>query len=126
MGEETERAGQKARPALKGLSHKTKAFASEVYAAVRSGELAQPFSREAAKRACPGRSESTYRNFFNKYRVGNPGGMAELFVRRAWNRFEIIDSTETRPASRERKLDEGEPVNFKPGDKVSLRGRRAY
>jgi len=40
MGEEIERVGQKARPAVKGLSHQTKAFASEVYAAVRSGELA--------------------------------------------------------------------------------------
>jgi hypothetical protein len=69
-----------------------KAFASEVYQAVRSGKLAQPFSAEAVKLACPGWAEGTYRNFFNKHRVGNPTGMTELFVRRASNRFEIIDS----------------------------------
>jgi hypothetical protein len=69
-----------------------KAFASEVYEAVRSGKLAQPFSAEAVKRACPGWAEGTYRNFFNKHRVGNPTGITELFVRRASNRFEIINS----------------------------------
>ena len=92
LGEETEHASQKVRPSSKGLGPGTKAFASEVYAAVRSGNLAQPFSAETVKRACPGRSEATYRNFFNRHRVGNPGGMAEMFVRRAWNRFEIINS----------------------------------
>jgi hypothetical protein len=92
MGEETESAGERARPVSKGLGRRTNAFAAEVYAAVRSGKLAQPFSAEAVKRACPGRSAGTYRNFFNKHRVGNPGGMAELFVRRALNRFEIVDS----------------------------------
>jgi hypothetical protein len=68
------------------------AFAVEVYAAVRSGKLAQPFSAATVKRACPGWAEGTYRNFFNKHRVGNAYGMPELFVRRASNRFEIIDS----------------------------------
>ena len=92
MGEETKRAGGKVRPASKGLGQGAKTFASEVYAAVRSGKLAQPFSAETVKRACPGRSEATYRNFFKRHRVGNPGGMAELFVHRARNRFEIIDS----------------------------------
>jgi hypothetical protein len=92
MGEETDGAGQKAWPASKGLGRRTNAFAAEVYAAVRSGRLAQPFSAETVKRVCPGWSEGTYRNFFNRHRVGNPRGMAELFVRRACNRFEIIDS----------------------------------
>ena len=92
MDEETESAGQKARPVVKGLGRRSSAFASEVYTAVRSGNLAQPFSAETVKRACPGYTEGTYRNFFNRHRIGNPGGMAELFVRRAWNRFEIIDT----------------------------------
>jgi hypothetical protein len=69
-----------------------KAFAAEVYAAVRSGKLAQPFSAKSVKLACPGWAEGTYRNFFNKHRVGNPSGTTELFVRRSSNRFEIIDS----------------------------------
>ena len=92
MGEETKRAGEKVRPASKGLDQGAKTFASEVYAAVSSGKLAQPFSAETVKSACPGRSEATYRNFFKRHRVGNPGGMAELFVHRGSNHFEIIDS----------------------------------
>ena len=92
MFEETESAGQEAGPVFRGLSRRTSAFASEVYAAVRSGKLSQPFCAETVKRACPGYTEGTYRNFFNRHRGGNPGGTAELFVRRAVNRFEIIDS----------------------------------
>ena len=91
LGEETEHASQKVRPSSKGLGPGTKAFASEVYAAVRSGNLAQPFSAETAKLACPGYTDGTYRNFFKRHCVGNPGGMAELFVPRGWNHFEIID-----------------------------------
>jgi hypothetical protein len=92
MSEGTPNAGPKVRPATKGLGHRTNAFAAEVYAAVRSGKLAQPFSIEAAKRACPGYAEGVYRNFFKRHCAGNPSGMAELFVRRAANRFEIIDA----------------------------------
>jgi len=92
LDKETESAGQKARPAHKGLGRRANAFASEVCEAVRSGQLVQPFSAETVKLACPGYADGTYRNFFNRHRVGNPGGMAELFVRRAWNRFEITDS----------------------------------
>ena len=92
MDEETERKNPKPRPVLKGLTRGTSAFASEVYAAVRSGRLAQPFSSETVKRACPGYTDGTYRNFFNRHRVGNPGGMAELYVRRGANRFETVDS----------------------------------
>jgi hypothetical protein len=91
-GEETESPGQKARPVFEDRGRGMKLFESEVYEAVRSGKLAQPFSADSVKRACPGRAEGTYRNFFNKYRVGNPSGTTELFVRRASNRFEIIDS----------------------------------
>ncbi len=93
MSEESQSAARKARPSGKGLGLRTYAFASEVHAAVRSGKLAQPFSAETVKRACPGYAEGTYRNFFNRHRVGNPSGMAELFIRCASHRFEIIDSS---------------------------------
>jgi hypothetical protein len=92
MSEQTQAAAWKARPSGKGLGPRTYGFASEIYAAVRSERLAQPFSIEAAKRACPGYTEGTYRNFFKRHCVGNPSGMAALFVRRAGNRFEIIDT----------------------------------
>jgi hypothetical protein len=69
-----------------------KAFATEVYASVRAGKLAEPFSSEAAKGACPGWADATYRNFFSKHRVGNPSGTTELFVQVAPNQFKIINS----------------------------------
>jgi hypothetical protein len=46
----------------------------------------------SVKRSYPVCSEATYRNFFNKYRIGNPREMAEPIVRRAANRFEILYS----------------------------------
>jgi hypothetical protein len=57
-----------------------KAFATEIYAAVHSGKLKQPFSAETAKRACPGWADRTYKNFFSKHCVGNPSRTTELFV----------------------------------------------
>jgi len=36
--------------------------------------------------------DGTHRNFFKRHCVGNQGGMAELFVHRGSNHFEIIDS----------------------------------
>lgn len=91
MDEKTESAGQTSRPGLKGLGRWVKTVASEVYAAVRSGKLAQPFSAETVNRASPGHTDGTYRNFLKRYCVGNPGGMAELFVHSGLNRFEITD-----------------------------------
>jgi len=66
-----------------------KAFASEIYAAVRGGRLKEPFTADTARRACPGWADATYRVFFNKHRVGNPGGTTELFVRVAPGRFKL-------------------------------------
>lgn len=69
-----------------------RAFASEIYAAVRSGKLSQPFTAKSAKLGCPGWADGTYKVFFNKHRVGNPSGTTELFVRVAPGRFRIINS----------------------------------
>lgn len=57
-----------------------KEFASEIYAAVRSGKLAQPFNAAMVKRACPRWAEGTYHTFLGKHSVGN-GHTTELFVR---------------------------------------------
>ena len=57
-----------------------KEFASEVYAAVDSGRLTEPFTAEMVKKACPGWANKTYHTFFGKHRVGN-GQETELFVR---------------------------------------------
>jgi hypothetical protein len=57
-----------------------KAFASEIYAAVDSGKLTQPFDAKMAKKACPGWANKTHHNFFGKHTVGN-GKETELFVR---------------------------------------------
>jgi hypothetical protein len=68
-------------------------FANQIYAAVRAGRLAEPFTAEMAKRACPGWADRTYRNFFNKHRVGNPSGTTELFVRVAPGQFRLANSS---------------------------------
>lgn len=56
-----------------------KDFASEIYAAVRKGQLKEPFGPADVKRACPGWAERTYSVFLPKHRVGNPSGTTELF-----------------------------------------------
>ena len=55
-------------------------FASEIYAAVHSGKLAEPFSAAMVKRACPGWADATYHVFLGKHAVGN-GATTELFER---------------------------------------------
>jgi hypothetical protein len=69
-----------------------KAFASEIYAAVKAGRLKQPFTAETAKRACPGWADRTYSNFFSKHRVGNPSGATELFISVAPGQFRLNSS----------------------------------
>jgi hypothetical protein len=57
-----------------------KKFASEIYAAVHSSRLAEPFNAAMVKCACPGWAERTYRAFLSKHAVGN-GATTELFKR---------------------------------------------
>ena len=63
-------------------------FASEIYAAVRSGKLREPFSPAAVKRACPGWADKTYHVFLSKHAVGN-GTTTELFIRVARGRYKL-------------------------------------
>jgi hypothetical protein len=69
-----------------------KALASQIYEAVRSGKLAEPLTPETVKRACPGWSDTTYKVFMNKHRVGNTGGQTELFVRIGPGQFKLRNS----------------------------------
>jgi hypothetical protein len=57
-----------------------KHFFSEIYAAVKSGKLKQPFNAAMLKQACPGRAAKSYSVFIGKHAVGN-GKITELFVR---------------------------------------------
>jgi hypothetical protein len=57
-----------------------KQFGSEIYAAVESGKLRQPFDAAMLKQACPGWAPKTYLVFPAKHAVGN-GKTTELFVR---------------------------------------------
>jgi hypothetical protein len=57
-----------------------KKFASQIYAAVQSGRLAEPFNAEMVKLACPGWAEKTYHVFLGKHAVGNRA-TTELFER---------------------------------------------
>jgi hypothetical protein len=52
---------------------------SAIVAAVRSGQLVEPFNQADFRRACPGFGEGTYQAFLHKHRLGNPGGSTELF-----------------------------------------------
>ncbi len=56
-------------------------FASQIYAAVRSRRLKEPFGPDDVRRACPGWAVATYTVFLSKHRVGNPGKTTELFER---------------------------------------------
>ncbi len=58
-----------------------KAFATEIFEAVRCGRLSEPFDANAVKRACPGWANRTYHVFLGKHAVGNPGHNTELFAR---------------------------------------------
>lgn len=57
-----------------------KAFATEIYNAVKASRLSQPFNASMVKKACPGWADKTYHTFLGKHSVGN-GKETELFVR---------------------------------------------
>jgi hypothetical protein len=65
-----------------------KVFGSEIFAAVRTGKLAQPFDAIAVRRACPGWAERTYHTFLAKHAARN-GKTTELFVRVDRGRYRI-------------------------------------
>jgi hypothetical protein len=68
-----------------------KSFASEIYAAVRSGRLREPFTAATVKQACPGWADRTYHVFLSKHAEGN-GTTTELFVRVARGAYRIKNS----------------------------------
>lgn len=58
--------------------------------AVKSGTLAEPFSKEDFQAACPGFGAGTYNAFLDKHSRGNPGGNSELFERVSAGRFRCL------------------------------------
>jgi hypothetical protein len=68
-----------------------KELATEIYAAVRSGKLEQPFNGAALREACPGWADHTYFTFLGKHALGN-GKTVELFIRVGRGLYKIIDS----------------------------------
>lgn len=64
----------------------------QIYDAVRSGKLAEPFTAEMVRRACPGWSDHTYGVFLPKHRVGNPGGNTPLFIRVSAGSYRLAKS----------------------------------
>jgi len=65
-----------------------KQLASEIYAAVQSGKLKEPFNAAMVRLACPGWAERTYHPFLAKHAVGN-GQTTELFVRIGRGQFRL-------------------------------------
>jgi hypothetical protein len=68
-----------------------KTFASQIYKAVKSGKLSQPFNARMVKRACPGWADKTYNVFLSKHAVGN-GTTTELFVKVAHGFYRLANS----------------------------------
>ena len=67
-----------------------KKFASQIYEAVRTGRLSEPFGPDEVKRACPGWAPNTYPVFLAKHRMGNPGVNTELFERVAARSYRTL------------------------------------
>ena len=57
-----------------------KGFTKEIYLAVKSGKLKQPFNAVMAKKACLGWADRTYTNFFRKHSEHNKVGETEWFI----------------------------------------------
>jgi hypothetical protein len=72
-----------------------KTFASEIYAAVASRKLKEPFGPDDVRKACPSWALNTYGTFLAKHAIGNPGGNTELFKRVAPGRYVTIQSLRT-------------------------------
>ena len=68
-----------------------KKFGSEIYDAVRSGKLAEPFTPTTVKQACPGWADRTYHTFLAKHAHGN-NHASELFVRVARGSYRLKNS----------------------------------
>ena len=61
-----------------------------IVTAIRQGILAEPFTSEGFRKACPSFGEGTYKVFLYKHRKGNPGDNSELFYRVTPGRFKCI------------------------------------
>ena len=70
---------------------------TQIYAAVRSRKLKEPFNAATVKEVCPGWSDSMYHTFLSKHAVGNRFDNTPLFVRerRGFYRLNV------RPSKRE-------------------------
>jgi hypothetical protein len=58
-----------------------KVLGTQIYAAVKSGNLKEPFNAVMVKTACPGWADKTYHTFLSKHAVGSPDKNTALFVR---------------------------------------------
>jgi hypothetical protein len=63
---------------------------SAVVKAVRFGQLAEPFTKDDFRKACPGLAMGTYAAFLDKHPKGNPGDNSELFEREAPGQFNCL------------------------------------
>ncbi len=63
-------------------------FGSQIFEAVNSRRLAEPFGPSDVQRACPGWADKTYQVFLPKHAVGN-GRTTELFIRVAAGKYKL-------------------------------------
>jgi len=67
-----------------------KEVGTDIYEAVHSGRLTQPFSASSVREACPHWMRRTPSTFLAKHAVDNPGKNSELFVRVARGLYRLI------------------------------------
>jgi hypothetical protein len=60
-----------------------------IVAAVKSGELVEPFGEQEFRKSCPGFGEGTYPTFLGKHRRGN-GETSELFDRVSRGKYVLM------------------------------------
>ncbi len=61
-----------------------------IITAIKSGNLAEPFTSQDFQNSCPGFRNGTYNTFLFKHRCNNPGGNSELFVKVSPGHFKCV------------------------------------
>jgi hypothetical protein len=61
-----------------------------IVSAVKAGTMAEPFSKDDFRVACPGLGKGTYNAFLDKHSQGNPGKNSELFRRVSPGQFKCL------------------------------------
>ena len=68
-------------------------FIKQIRRARQMGKLPIRFTASDVKVACPGWAYNTYSTFLPKHRVGNLGGVSELFVQHRDGTYSLVEDS---------------------------------